>query len=252
MRKIATLLLVIVLIAFASCHKPGRQGSLRLAFNPMFGASNLYLNKTYEAPDGKYYNFGALMLYMSHIKLIRSDGSMIEVKSLAYLSLSDSADMSIPLSEVQGSFTGMQFSIGLDSIQDNSNPASYTDTSNPLSVNNGMYWPGNGLDYVFLVLVGHADNNTTPQNPIEYLAGTSAYYTTVQVKKSFTLTSGSRTVLTLNADIQKIFYGNANAINVLTDPYTEAQTTGSDANNVPYSTLAHTFMTNFSETFSLQ
>jgi len=249
MRKTITIFLLVSLIALASCHKPVR--SFKLAFNPMFGSSNLYLNKTYQAPDGKYYNFSSLMLYMSHIKLIHSDGSMVEVKSLAYLSAGNSADMNIPLSEVEGSYTGIQFSIGLDSIQDNVDPTTITDTSNPQSSNNGMYW-GPGLNYLFVELTGAADTRTTPQNPIEYLVGTAPYYTTVQVNKSFTVSSSGSTQLTLNADIQKIFYGSASAINVIADPYTEAQTTGIDQSNVPYGTLAHTFMTDFSQTFSLQ
>jgi hypothetical protein len=251
MRKTAILSLVIVLITLASCHK-GSQASLRLAFNPMFGSSNLSLNKTYQSPDGKYYNFSTFMLYISHIKLIHTDGSMVEVKSIAYLSPNNSNDMSIPLSEVEGTYKGIQFSIGLDSVQDNTPPGSISDTTNPLSVNNGMYWPGSGMNYVFVILQGYADSNANPSTPIDYLVGSAPYYTTVQVNKSFTITSGSHTTLTLNSDLQKIFFGGTNPINVIADPYTETQPTGVDQSNVPYTTLAHTFMTDFSQSFSLQ
>jgi hypothetical protein len=56
---------------------------------------------------------------------------------------------------------------------------------------------------------------------------------------------GKQTTLMLNTNIEQIFYGSSGSINVLTDPYTE--TTGSTY----YANLAHTFMTDFSQTFSI-
>jgi hypothetical protein len=70
----------------------------------------------------------------------------------------------------------------------------------------------------------------------------------VNATSAFSVQDGKQTTLMLNTDIQKIFYGTG-SINVVTDPYTEAQTTG--GNSAYYTTLAHTFMTDFSQTFSL-
>jgi hypothetical protein len=210
----------------------------------MFGSENLVLNKIYSTPDGKYYYFTRFMLYLSHIKLVRSNGSMVEVNPLYYLGAQDSTTLSIPLSDSLGSFTGIQFSIGVDSIQDSAYP--YTGSSADLidGINNQMYWDS-ARKYVFVILEGAGDQNNPPQQAIEYHVGTNPYYTTVQLTYPFSVAVGKQTTLMLNTNIEQIFYGSSGSINVLTDPYTE--TTGSTY----YANLAHTFMTDFSQTFSI-
>lgn len=243
MRKIAVLSLFIGLLILSSCgHKDGK-GSLTLKFNPMFGSSTLRLNRTYQATDGKYYNFSKLRLFLSHIKLVRTDASTVELKPLVYISMSDSTTLSIPLGDSVGSFTGIQFSVGMDSVQNNTDPASYSDPNMVEAINDFMYWDAS-RKFVYIQLEGVADTvpNPTASSGVSYHVGTDPFYRTVSLSKTFSTSASGATTLTLNTDIQKIFTG-ANGINIFVNPST--QTTD-------YPGVAQTFMSNLSQSFSLQ
>jgi hypothetical protein len=241
--KKAYLLALAVVILISSCHKPSNQGNIVLKFNPMFGPNNLMLNTQYQSPDGRYYNFEDFKFFISHIKLIHSDNSSVEVSAVQYISLDDSYTLSIPMSCPQGTYTGIQFYIGLDSVQDAVSPDA-TDTGSPVFVNHYMTWGISSLEYVFVQIDGLAGGNANPTSPMEYHVGTSPYYTASPVlAKSFSVSGGGQTVITLTAQVQNIFYNSPGAINVLTNPVT--QTTDNPA-------LAHTFISDFSQIFSLQ
>jgi hypothetical protein len=248
MRKVFISLMFIAAIAMASCHnKPGNsnQGTLILKFNPMFGANQMHLFTTYTAPDGKYYNFQDFKVYLSRITLIYTNGTTVDVDSLAYFSLDDSADVSVSIPAPIGSFKGIQFNIGLDSVWNNNPMFPSTDTSSPVSSNKNTFW-NMTTRFVFIEIDGTADTTRNSSNVFAYHVGTDPYYTAAPpLYQNFTISGGGQTALTLTADVQKLFYGN-NSLNILTDPIT--MTTGS-----PYAqTLAHTFMNDFTQIFSLQ
>ena len=105
-----------------------------------------------------------------------------------------------------------------------------------------MFW-NYTLKYVFVVLEGRADTTSNPSTPILYHVGTPGYYTSVAtLSKSFSVTGTNQTMLTLNADLQKEFYG-ANSINIATQPVT--QTTDNPS-------VAVAFITDLATVFSLQ
>lgn len=240
MRKIAVLLVLGLLIISSCGTKTGNQGTVTLKINPLFG-TKIALNQTYTATDGKTYSFAEFKMYLAHIKLVHTDGSTIEVKSMAYVSLDDSTTMSMQFTVPNGSFKGIQFYIGLDSVQ-NALPVNQTDPTNPQYVNNSMTWGNPALEYVFVKLDGYTNANN--QGSFEFHVGTNPYYTAVStVSKNFTV-SGGQTMLMLNTDVHGIFYNTTNPINISINNYTE--TSG------PTDTLAHQFMNNISQVFSLQ
>jgi hypothetical protein len=245
MRKFIGLTFIVGLLILASCsrHNDNNQSSLTLSINPMFGSNAMSLNHTYEAPDHKYYNFSNFKFYLSHIKLVHSDASTVEVCPIAYFSADDSRTWNISLTNTAGSYVGIQFNIGLDSTQ-NSMPVSI-DSTNPLYANNFTTWGSKSLQYVFVQLDGYADTVSNPSNIITYHVGTNVNYTSAPVlAKNFSVNSSTQT-LTLNADLQKVFYNAADTgvINIFVNPIT--QTTDHPA-------LAHTFITEFPQIFSLQ
>jgi len=250
MRKILMWFMIVGVVAINSCHKPrNNQGGLTLKINPMFGSHAFALNQVFEAPDGKYYNFANYKFYLSHIKLVHSDGSTVEVSPVTYFSADDSRTWDITLANTPGSYTGIRFNIGLDSAQDATTPdAVTTDSLNPYWGNNYTYWGNAALQYVFVQVDGYGDTvaNPTTSSIIEYHVGTQANYTVVaSLAKNFSTATNTQTVLNVNADLQKVFYNSPDTgvINILTTPVT--QTTDNPA-------LAHTFITYFPKIFSLQ
>lgn len=249
MRKVFVSLMIIAILAMASCHPhPGNsnQGTLTIKFNPMFGSNKLVSYTTYTSPDGKYYNFQDFKVYLSRITLIYSNGTTVDVDSLAFFSITDSADVSISIPAPLGSFKGIQFNIGLDSVQNAALPSN--DTSNPQAAANNTFW-GYANQFVFVEMDGTGDTTANSSNVFAYHIGTDPYYAAAPpLYQNFTISGGEQTVLTLTAQVQTLFYGN-NSINILTDPQTM---TTSTSNSAYYQSLAHTFMNDFTQIFSLQ
>ena len=245
MRRFTIYILVGCLIAISSCKKPhNSSGSLSMQVNPMFGPNVLKIDSIYESPDGKYYYFNVFNMYFSHIKLIQQGGGTVEVNPVTFFSLNDSTDVHpvISLGNPSGSFIGVQFSIGLDAIQDTNSPN--TNPSSPYYANNNMYW-GTVLQNVFVELQGYADTNKIPVQGLGYHIGTQTYYTTVTLNKSFTLSGTSATTLNVSVDLQRLFYGGTNPINVL-NPSEDLTSTS------PVPALCQQFITNLDSAFSIQ
>jgi len=248
MRKVLIGMVVMSVIALASCHKPqNTQGSLTLKINPMFGSNNFALQQYFTTPDGKYYNFFEYKFYLSHIKLIHSDGSMVEVAPVAYFSSDDSRTWNISLTNILGNYTGIQFNIGLDPAQDTT-IGNTTDSTSPFWANNFTYWGTSALEYVFVAVSGNLDTmvNQPTTFPFIYHIGTQPFYSVGNtLTKNFSTSLNSQTVLTMNADLEKVFYNAADTgvINVIKYPVTHS------TDSV---TLAHTFISYFPKVFSLQ
>jgi len=209
----------------------------------MFGPNKLQLWNTYTSPDGRFYNFQDFKVYLSHIKLIYTNGTTTEVEPIAYFTPADSQFLSITVNAPTGSFKGIEFNIGLDSVQNSAYPSN--DTTSPLAYNNNTYW-GIQNQFVFVEMDGTADTFANSSYQFAYHVGTNPYYTVAPpLYQNFTVSGGGKTVLTLTADAQKMFYGSP-SINIFTDPTT--MTTGS----AYFQSLAHTVIADFSQIFSLQ
>lgn len=243
MRKFLFFALVMTAFALSSCRHD-TNGYLRLQLNPMFGSNPMRLKTTYQSPDGRYYYFSRYQMFLSHIKLIRTDGSSVEVSPLVYFGLNDSSSVTpiVTITNPTGTFTAVQFSIGVDSIQENATESS--DPNNPQFADNDMYW-GTFLQYVFVKMEGAADTVTPPIQSISYHIGTQPYYTTVTINKSFSTSASTPTTLVLNADFQKLFYGRSNTINILDPMQTFTNTTR-------YPTLAQKFIIDLQAIFSFK
>jgi hypothetical protein len=253
MRKVLILSSVIGIMILCSCggHPKHNPASLTLKFNPMFGSNVLRLGNTYEtpAPYAQYFNFSELRLFLSHIKLVRADASTVEVNPVVYISLDDSTTYNIPLGDSLGSFTAIRFSIGLDSTQDNYAPGTNPDPSYTLNENvvqNNMFW-GLTQKYVFVKMDVEVDSisSLTQSDGLGYHIGTPPYYTTVTLNfnQALNVSATGQSVITLTTDFQKIFTG-VNGIN----PMVQHGTMTSGNND----TLALQFMSNLSQSFSLQ
>jgi hypothetical protein len=152
---------------------------------------------------------------------------------------SDSLHTSITVSAPNGSYKGIQFNIGLDSIQDAMQESS--DPSSPLYNTDGMDNWGPGQGYVFAYVDGNV--SPTPSGGFEYHVGTAPYYTSAPVlSKNFSIDGGNQTLI-LNATAQNLFYGSY-SVNLNTQYYTE---TGGNNDSVAFA-----FMADFSHIFSLQ
>lgn len=215
MRKVYVLLFIGLALGLASCHKD--PATLSLTLQPKWGSDNLQLNNTTYSSPGGYMKFSSFGMYLSHIKLVKSDNSEVEVDSMALIWYTGSA-IKIDLKAVDGSYKGIKFGIGLDSVQNSISPAQVDDNS--AYKPDVLYWPM-GLNHLFIQMEGHSGSTTSLGNSFFYHIGTDVMYRTTEVDKAFTIANGSATNLVLDADVSKVFSGT-NAVNVLTQPGTHS------------------------------
>ena len=214
MRRLSVFVIIASILLLASCHKD--PGTFSIKFQPKFGAADLKLDTVYSTPDGKYLKFSSMGLYLSHIKLVKMDNSEVEVDSAALFIYANNA-ITMHLAAVNGSYKAIKFGIGLDSTQNLRDP-SIVPGNDPVYADNTLWW-GAPRFHLFTQMEGYAGSTSSLGSIFFYHVGTDPMYRTATVTKSFSISDGQATALTLNADLEQVFYG-ANSVNVLTDPYT--------------------------------
>ena len=229
---------------FTSCKK-NKTATVTLIMNAKYGTQNFALNSANVDTAGRYITMTSLKFYLSHINLIKTDGSAVSVADLAIFDFNDASTLSISIKNVEGDFKGMSFGCGLDS---NQNKAAANDSvfPNPYSGLWDMYWDMNSA-YRFEVMEGKWATTPTSNMPdfLAYHLGTNAAYRQTQLNKSFSVCCGTPCTLNLYLDIQQIFSNNSTGeyINIVTEPETSS---GFGDNPV----ILTTFADNFSKAFT--
>ena len=243
--KLLTVVLFAFFIALSSCKKDG-SATFTLLLKAKYGTQNFEMNSDYTDASNRYIQFSNLKFYLSHINLVKSDGSTVKVSDVAFFDLNDTTNLSISVKNVQGDFTGISFACGLDSLtNDTTDPNAYL-PPNPLSGSYDMYWPM--IKYQFEVLEGKWDTAALPimRNGLVYHIGTNPAYRTTRLNKAFSI-SGNPYTVTLYLDVAQIFTNTTTnqTLDISTEPSSQS---GPSDNPV----IMPTFANNFSNSFSIQ
>jgi hypothetical protein len=219
MRKVSLLSCAIGLLLLAGCSKEST--TLQLQFAPLYGGQSLQLNKLYTDPNGLYFKFSALRFFVSHVQLIRADGSRIEVQPLAYLYMDSPSNMTLTIPQIPpGNYTGVTLAIGMDSAQNDTAPNLITNTSDPRYQNTEMWW-GSTLRYVHLKMEGYYGNTNPPLKTLRYHIGTPSYYRKATLLSAINTTGGGLVNKQIELDVQKLFYGQPYSLDVSIHPSTQ-------------------------------
>jgi len=241
-RNAFILLLFIFFIGAAACKKDSSAPVFTLRIMGKYGNQSFTPNVPNTDAAGRYISFSLIRFYLSHINLIKSNGSLVNVAPVALFDLSDTALFSVSANNIQGSFTGISFVCGLDSLaNDTTDP--YTNQG-PLSGAYDMYWPM--IKYQFETMQGKWDTANTASYPygLLYHIGTNAAYRQTQLNQSISV-SGNSTTLTLYLDIAQIFNNTATGetINIVTEPTSSSSLADNPA-------ILPAFADNFSHAFT--
>ena len=136
--KYSTVLFLFVAVFISSCHKP-KDGSFTLQLKAKYGNQSFAVNTPNTDPQGRRIQIDNLKFYLSHIKLIKTDNSEVELKDVMLCDLGNPNSLSFNNADVKGDFKAIKFSCGVDSVQNLTDPLSVP-SSNPLSSDNNMYW----------------------------------------------------------------------------------------------------------------
>ncbi|HLP19840.1 MAG TPA: MbnP family protein [Chitinophagales bacterium] len=240
------LLLLPVLFLVTGCHDKDthEHGNLKLQLNAYVGSQPLNFGSgIYNDGVSREYYFSKLKFYLSHIKLVKEDGSEVEVEDVAFFDYADNAWKSDLVNADAGTYKGIKFSVGLDPTQNSTTPTDLDD-SDPLGPKDDMHW--DWLKYRFVILEGTADtlgNNFAGGNiGLVYHVGRDTCYRQVSLSNgNFTVNAEGETVINLNVDLQTLFTG-AGAIDMFVEPGTQSE--NSDL------AVAIKFADRFAQTFS--
>jgi len=213
-----------------SCKKPAVTPSpanvfkFNLQLKAKYGSQSFALNTPNIDSSGRFISITALQFYLSHINLIKTDGSKVNLSSAAIVDFSDTTTLTISGNIAAGDFTGISFGCGLDSIQNKSN-ANDSVFPNPFSGLWNLYWDMVS-EYRFEVMEGKWDTQDTAsfRNFLVYHIGTNAAYRSTQLNKNFSVCCNTPYTLTLYIDVQQILSNNTTGetINIVTEPETSS------------------------------
>ncbi len=211
MKRISLFIAIsISLFILSSCKKDeATTQDLTLHFHNVSGSSPLDYSSTFTTSNGRHFNLSEFRYYLSGISLVKTDGSKVSIANKYLLvspSVSDYALGKVPV----GDYKGVEFTVGLDSAANHSDPATY-DATNPLSIQTPPnHWDWNS-GYIFVKLEGMCDTTTnnvgTLNHTLIYHLGLDANVRKITLNSNFTVSSGSSKMLTVVADINKYLTG---------------------------------------------
>ncbi len=200
-----------------------RKDNTTLIIKPMFNSSEMALNTNYTNHLGQKLNFSTIKMYLTNIRLVKDDNSEVVLKDLALINLADANSLKIIGTIAGGNYKAIKFGVGLSPAQNDTDPSTITDESNPLHNNNEMYW-SSSLKYVFSRIEGKADttsNGSGVQNwYLLYHVGQQAQYREVTITQPIAIDLNANT-LTVEADYGQFFDG-ASALNIIAEKSTHS------------------------------
>lgn len=242
---------IIILLAFGSCHKV-KNGNLTIHFNAVYGSQYFDLDTFNTDPDGRIVQVSMLEFLVSHITLVKTNNSTIEISPVNHLVLWDTtASYNVTVNNIEGNFKGINFNCGIDSTQNNSITPADVPVSDPLgyypygtSGSETMFWQM--IKYRFEVLQGSAGTVKSDTMPVglAYHVGGNSYYQLTQLSGNFSVCCESNTTVNITLDVEKIFNQPGDTINVFTQSHAGSTLTDNPA-------VAAQFAVNFSQSFSI-
>lgn len=160
--------LLLISVSFISSCKKDDGDTVLVTFN---------IKSTHKTIDGRSYGLDSTQtrILFSDFKYVDGSGNETLVKDVFLYQLLSNNQFSFKYPK--GNYSSFKFSFGLDKNTNNSIPMTFA-SSNPLSVENGMYW--DMLKYRFLIVEGKIDNSVTkdqiPASPFSMHLGTDTMH----------------------------------------------------------------------------
>ena len=188
------------------------------------------INDTLRLSNGRDFVLRKFKLYLSNINLVKVNGSKTKLSDVFLADVGDANTGRIRISEISSeeNYQSIEFGLGLDSVQNDSDPTSFP-LEHPLSTFNQMYW--SMLKYRFAIVEGRsnvADSLGNTQSDVlhAYHPGTDPLYkeVTLPLPQGFNqqLDNSNSPNLKIVVDIDQLFT-NAPAIDMVNEPQTHSE-----------------------------
>ncbi len=225
MKKLIFALAVLNMVLLSSCEKDQNPepGNFSLDVALSYGSSPFALNTAYTDPSGRRIRLEQIRFYLSNIRALKTDGSKTEPLQAALLDASDPGSLKVKLNLPEGSYSGIQFGLGLDSALNNADPT-LLPSSDPLAAPD-MYWTW--LKYIFVKVEGRSDTTTNASGNLDWLLvyhlGTDQAYRTITLNQAFEVKNGLNGNFPIKLDMQKVFNATGNVIDIRTESFTHSE-----------------------------
>lgn len=162
MKKLLLIIPFAIVLVFFACNKEKGNSNIQMDFDFEYGDQSFEINKIYNYNFGYEVKFEKMILYVSDVRFIESDGTIAEGPNIIFVDASSDGNK-ISFDIPEGNYSKIEFSIGVpESLNGTDNPdfdASLYDHDSPLSLSKGMYWTWNS-GYRFILMDGRT--NTDP------------------------------------------------------------------------------------------
>lgn len=214
---ILTLLFFAVLFLFNGCKSEDpklpdstKYANVKVTFVPVVNGSPFYMDSVYNSDtlqDYKYY-FELFKFYISDLKFTNSNGELL-AEDVALMDFGYNVPrfaFEVNL-EQEGSFDSVSMGIGLDPVQNASDPITFP-ADHPLSSSQGTHWDWTSM-YRFIMIEGKIDTTNTGSNfnlGFAVHTGFNKNYRRLSFAKPTKLEKGKKYELTFEVDIHKILF----------------------------------------------
>lgn len=222
MKQLSIVLLPAMLLLFTACGKHRDDTTV----TPAVDSSTLYIhlhtnldtnevedyNTVYEMESGRKVSAGIAQLYLSHLQLIKTDGSVYDIPGVIVFKVQETEPYLLGKVPV-GDYKSIRFHVGLD---DATNGLAAT-ANTPL--NHSEMWFGAAAQpggYIYVNFQGKIDTTTNgdgteaQMQPFMYMLGTSAAYKEVTMPDHtpvFNFTKDNTQYVHIVIDYAKLFTG---------------------------------------------
>jgi len=209
------ILVVACLFIFLACQKNSeltetekKRSGVLLKFSASSSGENTLPSVVYNNPFNESYSVNAFRFYVHNISLIASNPTSASNEHFL-LDLVPALNNSINLTYPAGNYTGLRFTLGVDSIRNYSGAQ-----TGALDPSNGMFWTWNS-GYIMAKLEGNSSSAATPENKFEYhIGGYSADQSVIRnVELAFPdgnveLEDNTSHTINIKVDLDKWFSGD--------------------------------------------
>lgn len=180
--------------------------TLEIVFTATANAETFALDSTYVlTTEGFKYKFSLFKFYISQLRLVKEDNSEVVLKDVDMIDFrSDAPNLSVKATIPAGSYKAIKFGIGVDSVNNAKDPASFA-SSHPLSLSKGTYWDM-GSQYRFFLMEGRMDTTMVDSLNVPFVVhtGTNPLYRENSYTVNYVFGQGTNKKATFEIDIDKL------------------------------------------------
>jgi hypothetical protein len=235
-------LLGILNFTTTGCKEPDKPGPKQEYSTLLFHMhTNIDTNEAeagtaYKNADGRLISLTYAQMYLSNIKAIKSDGSVVSIKDTVILKTIDNEEFTIG-SIPSGNYKTVTFDVGIDSPVNHTNPAMYHSTQALSAKPTSMWFGSTGKGYIFINIAGLLDSSVAKTGkatyPFSYQIGSDALVKTITMPdQAFTALPNTPAIVHLTIDYGKLFKGITVKTQNKTATYDDPVTAAAIATNI--------------------